>query len=111
MEKEHQYLQNKDFVILSSGFWNNTVKRKTFETLWIKNIRPTLNRQEKSIKLKLLNQSLFKKCLTVEFCVIYKPVNCITVQIVCLVSILHNFLLSGIFLTDFNSFWDGASFL
>ena len=55
MEKEHHYLQNKDFVLLSSGFRNNTVKRKISETLWIKDLRPTLNRQEKSIELKLFN--------------------------------------------------------
>ena len=45
----------KDFVILSSGFRNNTVKRKISEALWIKDLRPTLNRQEKSIELKLFN--------------------------------------------------------
>ena len=28
MEKKHQCLQNKDFVILSSGFPNNTVKTR-----------------------------------------------------------------------------------
>ena len=55
MEKEHQCLQNKGFVILSSVFRNNTVKRKIFEVLWIKDPRPTLNRQEKSIELKLFN--------------------------------------------------------
>ena len=55
MEKEHQCLQNKDFVIISSGCRNNTVKRKISEALWIKDLRATLNRQEKSIKLKLFN--------------------------------------------------------
>ena len=55
MEKEHQYLQKKDFVILSSGFGNNIVKRKTYEILWIKYLRPTLNRQGNSIELKLFN--------------------------------------------------------
>ena len=55
MEKEHQCLQNKGFVILSSVFRNNTVKRKIFEVLKIKDPRPTLNRQEKSIELKLFN--------------------------------------------------------
>ena len=54
MEKELQCLQNKDFVILSNGFRNNTVKRKISEALWIKDLQPTLNRQEKSIELKLL---------------------------------------------------------
>ena len=47
--------QNKDFVILSSGFQNNTVKRKISEALWIKDLKPTLNRQEKSIELTLFN--------------------------------------------------------
>ena len=70
MENEHQYLQNKDFVILSSGFWNNTVKRKIPEALWIKDLRLTLNRQEKSIELKLFNENVFETCLAVEFYVI-----------------------------------------
>ena len=38
MEKEHQCLQNKHFVILSGGFWNNAVKRKIFEAFWIKDL-------------------------------------------------------------------------
>ena len=33
IEKEHQCLQNKDFVIISSGFWNNTIKKKISEVL------------------------------------------------------------------------------
>ena len=55
MEKEHRCLQTKDSIILSSGFRNNTVKRKISEALWIKDLRPNLNRQEKSIELKLFN--------------------------------------------------------
>ena len=70
MEKEHQCLQNKDFVIISSGFWKNKVNRKISEAPWIKDLRPTLNRQEKSIELKLFNESLSEKCFTLEFCVI-----------------------------------------
>ena len=42
MEKEHQCLQNKDFLILSSGFWNTTIKKKVSEALWIKDLKPTL---------------------------------------------------------------------
>ena len=56
IEKELQCLQNKDFVIISSGFWNNTVKRKISKVLWIRDLRPTLNRQERSIELKLFKQ-------------------------------------------------------
>ena len=33
MEKEHQCLQNKDFVIFSGDFRNNTVKRNISEAL------------------------------------------------------------------------------
>ena len=32
MEKEHQCLQNKDFVILSNGFRNYRVKKKDFRS-------------------------------------------------------------------------------
>ena len=42
MEKAHQYLQNKDFIILSSGIRNNSVKRKISEAFWIKDLRLTL---------------------------------------------------------------------
>ena len=38
MEKEHQCLQIKDFVILSNGFRNYKVKRKISEALWIKDL-------------------------------------------------------------------------
>ena len=55
MEKEHQCLQNKDFVVLSSAIRNNAVKRKISEGLWTKDLRPTFNRQKKSIKFKLFN--------------------------------------------------------
>ena len=53
MEKEHQGLQIKYFVIISSGFRNNTTKRKISEALSIKDLRPTLTRRKKSIELKL----------------------------------------------------------
>ena len=55
MKKEHQCLQNKEFVILSSSIQNNTVQKKISEVLWIKDLRPTLNRQEESIEFKLFN--------------------------------------------------------
>ena len=39
MGKEHHCLQNKDFVVLSSGFRNNKVKRKISEALWVKDLK------------------------------------------------------------------------
>ena len=50
-----QCLQNKDFVAISSGFFNKTVKRRISEALWINYLRLALKRQGKSIELKLFN--------------------------------------------------------
>ena len=43
IKKEHPFLQNKNFEILSSGFRNNTKKRKLLEALWINTLTPFLN--------------------------------------------------------------------
>ena len=53
IKKEHHSLQNKDLIIMSSDFRNNTVRRKIYEALWIKDVKSTLNRQEKLVELKL----------------------------------------------------------
>ena len=55
IEKEHPCPQCEDFKVISSGFRNNTKKRKLSEALWINTLRPSLNKQEKSIPLKLFN--------------------------------------------------------
>ena len=55
MKKEHRFLQNKEFVCISSGFFNKTVKRRISEALWINYLRLALKRQGKSIELKLFN--------------------------------------------------------
>ena len=44
-----------DFKIIGSHFNNNRHKRKIAEALLIKEKRPSLNVQEQSIDLKLLN--------------------------------------------------------
>ena len=41
--------------VIDKNFHNNKRKLKIAEALWIKDLRPTLNTQEKSIQLKLLN--------------------------------------------------------
>ena len=54
--KEHPCPQYENIKIISSGFRNNTKKRKLSEALWISTLRPSLNKQEKqdkSIPLKL----------------------------------------------------------
>ena len=44
-----------DFKIIDENFHKNKRKRKIAEALWIKDLRPTLNTQEKSIQLKPFN--------------------------------------------------------
>ena len=44
-----------NFKIIDMNFSNCKRKRKIAESLWIKDLRPTLNVQEKSIPLKLFN--------------------------------------------------------
>ena len=53
MEKEHPCPQYKNFKVISSGFRNNTKKRKSSEALWINTASSSLNKQGKSISLKL----------------------------------------------------------
>ena len=58
-EKEHPCPQYENFKVISSGFRNNTKTRKLSEALWINTFRPYLNKQEKSVPLKLFNQCFF----------------------------------------------------
>ena len=55
MEKSHKNVNTTDFKIIDKNFHNNKRKRKIAEALRIKDIRPTLNTEEKSIQLKLFN--------------------------------------------------------
>ena len=55
IEKEPPCPQYENFKIIRSGFRNNTKKRKLSEALCINTLRPSLNKQEKSIPLKLFN--------------------------------------------------------
>ena len=50
----HENVNLDDFKILSSGFRNNKFKRKLAEALCIKNLKPTLNKQDQSVPIKLL---------------------------------------------------------
>ena len=55
IEKCHKYPKIEDFNVIGKGYRNNTFKRKVAESLLIKDERPTLNTQEKSMPLKLFN--------------------------------------------------------
>ena len=54
-EKEHVEVPQEDFKIIGSHFKNNRLKRKIAEALLMKHEHPSLNVQDQSIELKLLN--------------------------------------------------------
>ena len=53
--KTHPITSNSDFKIISSGFKNNYCRWKIADALLMKQIKPSLNVQEKSYELKLFN--------------------------------------------------------
>jgi len=53
-EESHPHVWIKDFKILGRNYKNN-IKRKISESLYIKEQKPTLNKQEMSFPLKLFN--------------------------------------------------------
>ena len=53
IESGHKPLEAVDYKIIGAGYRNNTMKRKLSEALFIKELKPTLNKQEKSLPLKL----------------------------------------------------------
>ena len=48
-------LEALDYKIVGTGYRNNTMKRKLSEALFMKELKPILNKQEKSLPLKLFN--------------------------------------------------------
>ena len=55
IETGHQTLEINDYRIIGNEYGNNWKKRKIAEALLIKELKPTLNKQDKSIPLKLFN--------------------------------------------------------
>ena len=55
VETSHTDVNTANFKIIDMNFSNNKRKQKIAESLWIKDLRPTLNVQEKSIPLRLFN--------------------------------------------------------
>ena len=54
-EKCNQHFHTNSFKLIGNGFKNNSFKRKVSEVLLIKQIKPSLNVQEKSIELNFFN--------------------------------------------------------
>ena len=55
VESGHELLDVTNYSIITKGHGDNIRKRKIAEALLIKEIKPTLNRQDQSIALKLFN--------------------------------------------------------
>ena len=55
VEHNHKNVERQDFKILGKGYRNNAMKRKIPEILYCRELKPTLNVQEKYIDLKLFN--------------------------------------------------------
>ena len=55
VEHNHKNVERQDFKILGKGYRNNFMKWNISEALYCRELKPTLNVQEKSIDLKLLN--------------------------------------------------------
>ena len=55
IEKHHDNVTQENFKIIAKNFKNNKWKQKISESLWIKDLRPILNTQDKSVPLKLFN--------------------------------------------------------
>ena len=55
IETGHQSLEISDYRIIGNEYGNNWKKQKIAEALLIKELKPTLNKQDKSIPLKLFN--------------------------------------------------------
>ena len=55
LESGHKPLEAVDYKIIGTGYRKNTIKRKLSEALFIKELKPTLNKQEMSLPLQLFN--------------------------------------------------------
>ena len=55
LEKNYQDVCKIYFAVLGSGYRGNTMKRKVAEAMFIKELKLTLNIQEKFVLLKLSN--------------------------------------------------------
>ena len=55
VESVHKPLEAVDYKIIGKGYRKNTMKRKLSEAFFIKELKPTLNKQGKSVPLKLFN--------------------------------------------------------
>ena len=55
VESRHDPVLENDFRIIEKGYRSNTSRRKIAEVLLIKNMKPSLNTEDTSVKLELFN--------------------------------------------------------
>ena len=90
VESGHDPVLKNDFRIIKKSYSNNTSRRKIAEALFIKKMKPSLNIQEKSLKLELFNkcvsEALFSRNLcymeTSQFiCIVYQLAGYYVIQV------------------------------
>ena len=55
IESGHRRITGENLKIINNSFRNNTLNRRIAESLLIEEKKPTLNKQEQSLQLKLYN--------------------------------------------------------
>ena len=55
VESRHDPVLKNDFRIIGEGYRNNTSRRKIAEALFTKEMKPSLNIQDKPVKLELFH--------------------------------------------------------
>ena len=63
VESRHDPVLKNDFRIIGKGYRSNTSRTKIAEALFIKKMKPSLNIQEKSVKLEPVSEALFSESL------------------------------------------------
>ena len=56
IESGHKALEAIDYKIIGTGYCKNTMRRKLSEAIFIKELKATLNKQEKSVLSELFNK-------------------------------------------------------
>ena len=97
IESGHNEVSEVDFQVIGKGYRHNSRRRKIAEALFIKDKRPSLNIQEKSIPLQLFNwQNNIVYCyviyITIVMCFPVQGCPCICMVISTCGGVLHIFL-------------------
>ena len=91
VESGHDPVLKNDFKIIG----NNTHRRKIAEALFIKKMKPSLNIQEKSVKLEFVTKSVSEALFSEDLCYMK------TSQFICMVYQLVGYYVIGVFIEKY----------